>query len=304
MLAYVFTDANLPAAVLGPLLRRGVNRSFNAITVDGDTSTNDTCLLFATGAARHRRIARTGDRRLLAFRAALEAVLTDLAQQIVRDGEGAHKLVSITVRGAASEAAARKLGLAIANSPLVKTAIAGEDPNWGRIVAVVGRAGVAFDQAQLSIWIGGERAADEWRGGSGLRRAGGGPPHEGAGGRDRRRDRLRPRRCDRLDLRPDPRLHRHQCRLPLLTRLSKAPLRGRRRSSSWLPSRWWMPTAACCWRAGRRARRWKDFGNSPVASSLPRNAGAGADPRAPRGTRNRHGAELPRAFGLRLSQVR
>ena len=159
MLAYVFTDANLPAAVLGPALRRGVNRSFNAITVDGDTSTNDTCLLFATGAAGHRRIARTGDARLQSFRAALEAVLTDLAQQIVRDGEGAQKLVSIAVRGAASEAAARKLGLAIANSPLVKTAIAGEDPNWGRIVAVVGRAGVAFDQAQLSIRLGGERAA-------------------------------------------------------------------------------------------------------------------------------------------------
>ena len=161
MLAYVFTDANLPAAVLGPALRRGVNRSFNAITVDGDTSTNDTCLLFATGAAGHRRIGRAGDSRLQGFRAALEAVLTDLAQQIVRDGEGAQKLVSIAVRGAASEAAARKLGLAIANSPLVKTAIAGEDPNWGRIVAVVGRAGVAFDQARLSIWLGGERAAKD-----------------------------------------------------------------------------------------------------------------------------------------------
>ena len=159
MLAYVFTDANLPAAVLGPALRRGVNRSFNAITVDGDTSTSDTCLLFATGAAEHRRIGRASDPRLHSFRAALEAVLTELAQQIVRDGEGAHKLVAITVRGAASEAAARKLGLAIANSPLVKTAIAGEDPNWGRIVAVVGRAGVAFDQARLSIWIGAERAA-------------------------------------------------------------------------------------------------------------------------------------------------
>ena len=159
MLAYVFTDANLPATALGPALRRGVNRSFNAITVDGDTSTNDTCLLFATGAASHRRIARAADPRLQSFRAALEAVLTDLAQQIVRDGEGAQKLVAITVRGAASEAAARKLGLAIANSPLVKTAIAGEDPNWGRIVAVVGRAGVAFDQAQLSISIGPESAA-------------------------------------------------------------------------------------------------------------------------------------------------
>ena len=159
LLAYVCTDANLPAAVLGPALRRGVNRSFNAITVDGDTSTNDTCLLFATGAAQHRPVTRAGDPRLRAFRAALEAVLTDLAQQIVRDGEGAQKLVAIAVRGAASEAAARKLGLTIANSPLVKTAIAGEDPNWGRIVAVVGRAGVAFDQAQLSIWLGAERAA-------------------------------------------------------------------------------------------------------------------------------------------------
>ena len=159
MLAYVFTDANLPAAALGPLVRRGVNRSFNAITVDGDTSTNDTCLLFATGAARHRRIGRAGDPRLQGFRAALEAVLADLAQQIVRDGEGAQKLVSITVRGAASEGAARKLGLAIANSPLVKTAIAGEDPNWGRIVMVVGRAGVPFEQERLSIWLGGERAA-------------------------------------------------------------------------------------------------------------------------------------------------
>ena len=159
MLAYVFTDANLPAAALGPLVRRGVNRSFNAITVDGDTSTNDTCLLFATGTAGNRRIGRAGDPRLQGFRAALEGVLTDLAQQIVRDGEGAQKLVSITVRGASSEAAARKLGLAIANSPLVKTAIAGEDPNWGRIVAVVGRAGVPFEQERLSIWLGAERAA-------------------------------------------------------------------------------------------------------------------------------------------------
>ncbi|MCE2483734.1 MAG: bifunctional glutamate N-acetyltransferase/amino-acid acetyltransferase ArgJ [Alphaproteobacteria bacterium] len=159
MLAYVFTDAALPAAVLRPALRRAVNRSFNAITVDGDTSTNDTCLLFATGAAHNMRIRRSADRRLAGFRAALEAVLSDLARQIVRDGEGARKFVSIAVSGAASEAAARRLGLAIANSPLVKTALAGEDPNWGRIVAVAGRAGVPFDQAQLAIWIGAERAA-------------------------------------------------------------------------------------------------------------------------------------------------
>lgn len=159
MLSYVFTDARLAADVLQPLLRRGVNRSFNSITVDGDTSTNDTCLLFATGVAHNHRLWRPIDRRLAGFRAALEAVLADLARQIVRDGEGARKFVSITVRGAASETAARCLGLAIANSPLVKTAIAGEDPNWGRIVAVVGRAGVTFHQGQLAIWIGGERAA-------------------------------------------------------------------------------------------------------------------------------------------------
>ena len=159
MLAFVFTDARLPAAVLQPALRRGVDRSFNAITVDGDTSTNDCCLLFATGAAPNPAIERAGDRRLRAFRAALEAVLGDLAQQIVRDGEGAQRVVSITVRGAASEAAARRLGLTIANSPLVKTAVAGADPNWGRIVAVVGRAGVTFDQGSLSIWIGDQQAA-------------------------------------------------------------------------------------------------------------------------------------------------
>ena len=159
MLAYVFTDANLPEVALQPALNRAVSRSFNSITVDGDTSTNDTCLLFATGAARHRRITRAGDRRLHGFRAALEEVLADLAQQIVRDGEGAQKFVSIIVHGAASETAARRLGLTIANSPLVKTALAGEDPNWGRIVAAVGRAGVPVDQAQLSIWVGGERAA-------------------------------------------------------------------------------------------------------------------------------------------------
>ena len=159
MLAYVFTDANLPAGVLRPALRLGARRSFNAITVDGDTSTNDTCLLFATGAAKNPRIARAGDRRLHGFRVALEAVLTDLARQIVRDGEGAQKLVAIAVRGAASEAAARRLGLTIANSPLVKTALAGSDPNWGRIVAAVGRAGLPLDQERLSIRIGGERAA-------------------------------------------------------------------------------------------------------------------------------------------------
>lgn len=159
MLAFLFTDARLPASVLRPALRRANDRSFNAITVDGDTSTSDTCLLFATGAAGNRRIGRAADPHLRDFRAALEAVMADLAQQIVRDGEGARKFVAITVRGAPSEAAARRLGLTIANSPLVKTAIAGADPNWGRIVAAVGKAGLPLDQNRLSIWIGGRRVA-------------------------------------------------------------------------------------------------------------------------------------------------
>ena len=159
MLAFLFTDARLPASVLRPALRRANDRSFNAITVDGDTSTSDTCLLFATGAAGNRRIGRATDPHLRDFRAALEAVMADLAQQIVRDGEGARKFVAITVRGAPSEAAARRLGLTIANSPLVKTAIAGADPNWGRIVAAVGKAGLPLDQNRLSIWIGGRRVA-------------------------------------------------------------------------------------------------------------------------------------------------
>lgn len=159
MLAFLFTDARLPASVLRPALRRANDRSFNAVTVDGDTSTSDTCLLFATGAAGNRQIGRAADPRLRDFRAALEAVMADLAQQIVRDGEGARKFVTIAVRGAPSEAAARRLGLTIANSPLVKTAIAGADPNWGRIVAAAGKAGLPLDQNRLSIWIGGRRVA-------------------------------------------------------------------------------------------------------------------------------------------------
>ena len=161
MLAFVFTDAKLPASVLQPLLARGNERSFNAITVDGDTSTSDTLLLFATGQARHPRIATANDPRLRDFRAALEAVLLDLAQQVVRDGEGAQKLVAITVSGATSAKAARRIGLAIGNSPLVKTAIAGEDANWGRIVMAVGKSGERVDRDRLSIAIGGVEIARE-----------------------------------------------------------------------------------------------------------------------------------------------
>jgi glutamate N-acetyltransferase / amino-acid N-acetyltransferase len=157
MLAYVFTDAALPHPVLQPLLAAAADRSFNCITVDGDTSTSDTVLLCATGQAAHQPVASPDDRRLEDFRRALERVMIDLAQQIVRDGEGAQKFVTIDVTGAATEQAARHIGLTIGNSPLVKTALSAGDPNWGRIVMAVGRAGEKIDPDRLSISIGGIR---------------------------------------------------------------------------------------------------------------------------------------------------
>jgi glutamate N-acetyltransferase/amino-acid N-acetyltransferase len=155
MLAFVFTDARLPAPVLKSVLRSANARSFNAITVDSDTSTSDTVLLFATGKGpSHRPVETATDPCLKDFRAKLGAVMTDLAQQIVRDGEGASKFVTVTVTGAESARAARRIALAIANSPLVKTAIAGEDANWGRIVMAVGKAGEKADRDRLAIRIG------------------------------------------------------------------------------------------------------------------------------------------------------
>jgi glutamate N-acetyltransferase/amino-acid N-acetyltransferase len=155
MLAYVFTDATLPHAVLQPLLAAAADRSFNAITVDGDTSTSDTVLLCATGQARHPPVTIPDDRRLADFRRALDRILADLAQQIVRDGEGAQKFVTIEVTGAATALAARRIALKIGNSPLVKTALAAGDANWGRIVAAVGKAGEQVDPGRMSISIGG-----------------------------------------------------------------------------------------------------------------------------------------------------
>jgi glutamate N-acetyltransferase/amino-acid N-acetyltransferase len=156
MLAFVATDAKIPAPILQELLARGADRSFNSITVDGDTSTSDTLLLAATGAgAKHPKPKSAGDPVLKAFRAALEDLLADLAIQVVKDGEGAAKLVTIDVTGAATARAARRIGLSIANSPLVKTAIAGEDANWGRIVMAVGKSGEKADRDKLSIAIGG-----------------------------------------------------------------------------------------------------------------------------------------------------
>ncbi len=160
MLAFVFTDAPIAAPVLQALLREGVVDTFNAVTIDGDTSTSDTLLAFATGGAKTApRITRAHDPRLVPFRKAFGAVLADLAEQVARDGEGARKLVEITVDGAVSKASARRIALSIANSPLVKTAIAGEDANWGRVVMAVGKAGEPADRDRLSIWFNGIRVA-------------------------------------------------------------------------------------------------------------------------------------------------
>jgi glutamate N-acetyltransferase/amino-acid N-acetyltransferase len=155
MLAFMFTDAAIPADVLQAIVDRAVKRSFNSITVDSDTSTSDTVLFAATGAAEHKPVESADDKHLRDFRRAVESAMIELAQLIVRDGEGATKFVTIKVRGAASGGAARRVGLAIANSPLVKTAIAGEDANWGRIVMAVGKAGEKADRDRLGIAIGG-----------------------------------------------------------------------------------------------------------------------------------------------------
>jgi len=162
MLSFVFTDANLPAGVLQECLSAGVGPSFNSITVDSDTSTSDTLLLFATGkGGKHTAIAKASDKKLTDFRRALDRVLLDLALQVVKDGEGAQKLIRIDVGGAQSDAAAKKIALSIANSPLVKTAIAGGDANWGRIVMAVGKSGEAADRDRLTISFGGHVVAEK-----------------------------------------------------------------------------------------------------------------------------------------------
>jgi len=157
MLAFVFTDAAIEPGFLREILAPAADETFNAITIDGDTSTSDTLLLFATGAAGSRgapRIGLSNDPRLNDFRAAVTEVLRDLAHQVVKDGEGATKFVTIRVTGAETPAAARTIARSIANSPLVKTALAGEDPNWGRIVMAVGKAGEKADRDTLGIKFG------------------------------------------------------------------------------------------------------------------------------------------------------
>lgn len=155
MLCFLATDAKVPAPALQRLLAKGVDGSFNRTTVDSDTSTSDTVLLFATGQAKHPRVPAEGGAMLRDFARALAEVLMDLALQVVRDGEGAQKLIRIDVAGAVTSRSAKRIALSIANSPLVKTAIAGEDANWGRIVMAVGKAGEPADRDRLSVAVGG-----------------------------------------------------------------------------------------------------------------------------------------------------
>jgi glutamate N-acetyltransferase/amino-acid N-acetyltransferase len=162
MLSFVVTDADIEPAALQALLSAGVGPTFNSVTVDSDTSTSDTLMLFATGAAAEDgqvKVTSADDERLAGFRASLNDLLKDLALQVVRDGEGARKMVEVTVTGAENDAAAKKIALSIANSPLVKTAVAGEDANWGRVVMAVGKSGEMADRDRLAIWFGGVRVA-------------------------------------------------------------------------------------------------------------------------------------------------
>jgi glutamate N-acetyltransferase/amino-acid N-acetyltransferase len=164
MLGFIFTDAAIDAIPLQRVLVHAVGPSFNSLTIDGDTSTSDTLLAFATGAAARRgqrAITAASGPSFLRFRKALGALLLDLAEQVARDGEGARKFVTVSVEGAASAGAAKRIALSIANSPLVKTAIAGEDANWGRIVAAIGKAGERALRDRIAIHFGPIRVAHE-----------------------------------------------------------------------------------------------------------------------------------------------
>ena len=221
MLAFIFTDAAIEPGPLREILAPAADATFNAITIDGDTSTSDTLLLFATGTAAARGAPRIGlahDPRLANFRVALTEVLLDLAHQVVKDGEGATKFVTVRVTGAETPEAARRIAFSIANSPLVKTAIAGEDPNWGRVVMAVGKAGEAADRDRLSISFGDILVAKEGEVAPSYR--------EELGANYMKREEIAitvdvgvgEANSDRVDLRSHRRIHRHQCRLPVLRR--------------------------------------------------------------------------------------
>ena len=217
MLSYVFTDAPIAAAALQTMLSKSVERSFNAITVDSDTSTSDTLMLFATGAAKSAPyIENPADERLGPFRRALDKVLRSLAHQVVRDGEGARKFIEVQVEGAATRKAAKRVALSIANSPLVKTAVAGEDANWGRVVMAVGKAGEKAERDRLDIYFGKIRVAHQGLRDPGLCRGGSLGLHEEARNQDHRRPRHRPRPRHGVDLRPHQGIRRDQRRLPLV----------------------------------------------------------------------------------------
>jgi len=159
MLGFVFTDAAVAAPALKTMLARAADASFNAVTVDGDTSTSDTLLAFATAKAGHRPVAEPGEARARGLARALTDLCVELAQLLARDGEGASRFVTVEVSGAKSRRSARRVALSIANSPLVKTAIAGADPNWGRVVMAVGKAGEPALRDRLAIWFGDTRVA-------------------------------------------------------------------------------------------------------------------------------------------------
>ncbi len=160
MLAFLFTDAAIPADVLQSFLSETNEKTFNCVTVDSDTSTSDSVLLFATGRAGNDLPESYDDVVLHDFKRALKDVMTNLAQQVARDGEGASKFITVTVTGAESDASAKTIALAIANSPLVKTAIAGEDANWGRVIMAVGKSGEKADRDRMSLKIGGVLIAE------------------------------------------------------------------------------------------------------------------------------------------------
>lgn len=164
MLSFVFTDAKIPAPVLRSLLKKATDRSFNCMTVDGDTSTSDTLILAATGKAGNVAPSSSSDPALVDFYAKLEQVLIELAQMTAKDGEGASKFVTIDVTGAENDTAAKRIALSIANSPLVKTAIAGEDANWGRVVMAVGKSGERADRDKLTVAMGGVVIAEKGEG--------------------------------------------------------------------------------------------------------------------------------------------
>ena len=153
-LAYIFTDADLPNDVLKKLLKKNISNTFNAISCDSDTSTNDMVSIFSTGKSKHPKIKNTNDEKIKNFDLALNKVLLNLAKRVVADGEGASKFITVNIQGCKNEDDAKKIAFSIANSPLVKTAISGEDANWGRVVMAIGKAGVQIKHEKLSIKFG------------------------------------------------------------------------------------------------------------------------------------------------------